>query len=93
MTSPITIDAAMEDKALLGAALGDLATWQTWRTVLRGAFALPFTDDDRRTFAAIAGGREPPAQRDCGSTPAGDRAKAGLPGWWAFILLPLWPIA
>jgi len=30
------IDEALCDSALLGAALGDPASWQTWRAVLKG---------------------------------------------------------
>jgi hypothetical protein len=35
-------------------------TWDNWRTVLRGAFALPMSDDERATFRSLAE-REPPA--------------------------------
>jgi hypothetical protein len=63
MTSAITIDAALADANLLGAALGDLGSWQTWRTVLKAAFGLSFNREDARTFASIAGSRQPPGQR------------------------------
>ena len=36
----ITIDAALQDPQLLGAALGDPVTWQTWLTVLKAAFGI-----------------------------------------------------
>jgi hypothetical protein len=58
-----TIDAALSDPRLLGAALGDSASWSTWLTVLRAAFALPLDERQRATFASVAGGRKPPPQR------------------------------
>ena len=36
----VTIDHALRDKHLLGAALGDAAPWGTWLTVLRAAFGI-----------------------------------------------------
>jgi hypothetical protein len=62
MTTP-TIDQALADKRLLGGALGDLTSWQTWLCVLRAAFGLPLTDAERATFAKIAGDRSPPGKR------------------------------
>ena len=59
----INIDAAMADVNLLGAELGDQSTWRTWRTGLRAAFALKLDDDERATFALIAGDRAPPENR------------------------------
>jgi hypothetical protein len=59
----ITIDAAISDPALLGAALTPLETWQTWRTVLKATFGVELNDDEMRTFAAVAGSRAPPTQR------------------------------
>ena len=38
MTTPHTIDDALTDPALLGAALGDITTWRTWRIVFKAAF-------------------------------------------------------
>ena len=38
MTGAITIDAALADENLLGAALGPVAPWSTWLAVLRAAF-------------------------------------------------------
>ena len=58
-----TIDQALLDRNLLGAALGDLASWQRWLTVLRAAFALPMTELDRATFVQVAGDRAPPSHR------------------------------
>jgi hypothetical protein len=60
---PITIDEALADKRLLGAALGDPRTWTTWRAVLRAAFGLRLSDTQRSAFATVAGDREPPARR------------------------------
>jgi hypothetical protein len=59
----VNIDRALTDRHLLGAALGDLAPWSTWRTALKAAFALPLDDDERAVFAQIAGGRPPPQNR------------------------------
>jgi hypothetical protein len=36
----ISIDQALRDPHLLGAALGDLRTWARWLVVLRAAFGL-----------------------------------------------------
>jgi hypothetical protein len=60
---PITIDAALADPNLLGAALGDLTSWATWRVVLRAAFGIKLDDTQAKTFAAIAGGRAVPGRR------------------------------
>jgi Terminase large subunit, ATPase domain len=59
----ITIDRALSDPQLLGAALGNPAPWQTWLTVLRAAFGLPLTDEQRATFHSVAGERGPPTDR------------------------------
>jgi hypothetical protein len=59
----IPIDRAILDKHLLGAALGDPQTWAQWLAVLRAAFALPMSDDDRTRFHAVAGDRDPPSRR------------------------------
>ena len=60
MKRTISVDAALRDRQLLGAALGDLASWRTWSIALKGAFALPLNDAERTIFDAIAGGRTPP---------------------------------
>jgi hypothetical protein len=59
----ITIDEALADEKLLGAALGDPASWQTWTSVLRATFGLPLSAQDHERFQAVAGQREPPTQR------------------------------
>ena len=62
-TIPRTIDQALADRKLLGAALGDAATWQVWRVALKAAFGIELNRDEARAFASIAGSRKPPAQR------------------------------
>ena len=61
----ISIDQALRDRNLLGAALGDLRTWVRWLVVLRAAFGLgiAMSEDERAAFAEIAGGRAPPTRR------------------------------
>jgi hypothetical protein len=62
--APITIESAMTDRKLLGAALGNLEDWTTWLISVKAAFALGFiTDREREIFAQIAGGRAPPEHR------------------------------
>jgi hypothetical protein len=63
LTSPITIDRALLDKQLLGAALGDPASWSVWLSVLCAAFGLVLNREQRRLFASVAGDRKPPEQR------------------------------
>jgi hypothetical protein len=60
---PIAIDRALCDRHLLGAALGDVETWAVWLAILRAAFALPMSDDDRKLFAQVASERDVPTQR------------------------------
>ena len=59
----ITIDAALQDPKLLGAALGDPKTWATWMTVLKSGFGIELNRDERRAFASVAGSREPPSRK------------------------------
>lgn len=58
-----TIADAMDDPALLGAALGDGATWQTWRAILKAAFGLGLNRDEARAFASVSNGRKAPDKR------------------------------
>jgi phage terminase large subunit-like protein len=58
-----TIDEALHEHALLGAALGLWHTWTAWLAVLRAAFGLPLDTEQLAMFAAVAGDRKPPAQR------------------------------
>ena len=53
----------LHDPALLGAALGDIESWQAWRIILKAAFGLTLNREEARAFAAVAGERKPPAQR------------------------------
>jgi hypothetical protein len=59
----ITIDRALQDSKLLGASLGDPATWATWLVTLKAAFGIALTDDERRAFESIAGSRQPPSRK------------------------------
>jgi len=64
MSATFTIDRALTDKRLLGAAFdGDATTWQTWRTVLKAAFGLELNREEARAFASVAGSRAPPTKR------------------------------
>jgi hypothetical protein len=58
-----TIDRALRDRRLLGAALGDAGSWSTWLAVLRASFGPPLDDDQRQLFASVAGNRAPPTKR------------------------------
>ena len=53
----VDIDRALIDQQLLGAALGDVAPWSTWRVVMKAAFGLVLNEEEARTFATIAGNR------------------------------------
>jgi len=59
----ISIDDALTDRQLLGAALEDLDSWSTWRVILKAAFGEPLTDDELSLFKTLAGGRAAPAER------------------------------
>jgi hypothetical protein len=59
----INIADALRDDQLMGAALGDLVTWRIWLVALAAAFGLPLDAEGLEVFAAIAGGRAPPARR------------------------------
>ncbi|WFU09100.1 terminase [Rhizobium sp. CB3090] len=62
MTSLITIEDVMTDSA----AFGDLfsgQSWAAWRAILKAAYALPLTAEERSIFDSVSGGREPPTQR------------------------------
>jgi hypothetical protein len=60
---PITIDRALLDKRLLGAALGEPDSWAKWLVVLRAAFGMNLNRADRRVFETVAGRRTPPKRR------------------------------
>src|SRR3974377_1231186 len=59
----ISIDQALRDRNLLGAALGDIPSWETWLIILRATFGLPLDDKQRELFSQVAGNRTPPAKR------------------------------
>jgi hypothetical protein len=59
----ISVDKALRDKNLLGAALGPATSWETWLTVLRAAFALDLSDKEMELFHSVAGERRPPSKR------------------------------
>jgi phage terminase large subunit-like protein len=63
MSQQHTIDDALRDPHLLGAALVDQGSWRVWRVVLKSAFGLALDEEEARVFAAVAGGRAPPTQR------------------------------
>jgi hypothetical protein len=51
----------LDDPELLGEHYAG-ASWNTWRCVLKAAFALPMTAAERRRFQEVAGGRAPPGK-------------------------------
>jgi hypothetical protein len=61
--SMVTIDQALHDRRLLGAALQPLETWATWSIVLKAAFGMSLTDAELAAFHAIAGERGLPLRR------------------------------
>jgi hypothetical protein len=63
VSATFTIDPAITDSRLLGAALGPPQRWQTWRAALRAAFGLPLRAPEADLFATMAGGRAPPTKR------------------------------
>src|SRR5438105_3812458 len=58
-----TIDQALSDRQLLGAALGDVTSWQGWLAILRAAFGLPLSPEQYLLFDEVAGARLAPAKR------------------------------
>jgi hypothetical protein len=59
MTFPIT--AVMDDAALLGPWFTG-PSWNTWRSVLKAAFALSMDKEERHLLATVAH-RDPPSRR------------------------------
>jgi hypothetical protein len=57
------ISQALNDPLLLGAALGDIASWKVWLAVLRAAFGLSLDRDQKVIFSSVADGRPPPPVR------------------------------
>ena len=57
-------DQVLADPNLLGAALGgDLSSWSVWVALLKATFGVKLTDAERKTFATVAGDRQPPHDR------------------------------
>jgi hypothetical protein len=57
----VSIDEALRDPQLLGAALGDPRTWSTWLAVLRASAGLPLRNlEEEEAFDAVSGHRIPP---------------------------------
>ena len=61
--SAVTIEQALTDPQLLGAALGPPETWSTWLATLKACFGLELNRAERRAFEAIAGSRKPPEHK------------------------------
>ena len=61
MKRQVAIVDAMNSKRLFAPYFSG-ESWNGWRTVLRGAFALPMTEPDRAFFLTVAG-RDPPTKR------------------------------
>jgi hypothetical protein len=59
----VSIERALADRKLLGAALGDLSTWSIWVSVLKGAYGRRLDPAERVLFGQVAGGRSPPERR------------------------------
>jgi Terminase large subunit, T4likevirus-type, N-terminal len=54
------IDQAILDQNLLGAGLGDPASWRGWLSILKAAFGLRLTEGEQAFFASVAGARVAP---------------------------------
>jgi hypothetical protein len=57
------IDRALLDRRMLGAGFADISTWRTWLVILKAAFGLRLSEEERATFTAVAGNRAVPTQR------------------------------
>ncbi len=55
---PSIID-ALHDPSLFGEWLGDPTSWAAWIAILKGAFGLPMTRSERRTFHKLTQRRPP----------------------------------
>jgi hypothetical protein len=62
-TSELTIEQALRDTNLLGAALGEVSSWSSWLTVLKAAFGQQLSEQELTTFHAVAGERPVPTSR------------------------------
>ena len=63
MKPQISIERALTDRNLLGAALGPIETWRSWLVTLKGAFAEAMSEEELAIFAQLSGGRAAPARR------------------------------
>ena len=81
---------AMSDPAMF-APWFQSASWNAWRAVLKGAFALPMDEADLEVFARLAGGRAPPTKRVkelwivAGRRSGKDSIASGIAAWAASI--------
>jgi hypothetical protein len=62
VTFPVSIDEALGDPQLLGAALGPTDSWGAWLAVLKASFGRRLTRSEARAFAQVAGGRRAPVE-------------------------------
>lgn len=58
-----TLDEALQDPNLFGAALGDIDSWSMWLAVLRASQGQPLNEHDSKLFASVSGNRTPPDHR------------------------------
>lgn len=61
--SELSIEQALRDSNLLGAALGNPKSWSTWLTVLKAAFGQQLTEQELTVFEQVAGERPVPTSR------------------------------
>ena len=62
MSGTVNIAEACADPGLFGEWLGDLESWAAWMAILKGAFALPMSRSERRTFRKLTQ-RKPPKRQ------------------------------
>jgi len=63
VTALVTVAQAFASKRLIGAALGDLASWTTWLSVVKAGYGLPLKPTETEAFALVSGGRQPPTRK------------------------------
>jgi hypothetical protein len=61
--SELSIEQALRDNNLLGAALGEVSSWSNWLTVLKAAFGQELTSSELTVFEQVAGERPVPKHR------------------------------
>jgi hypothetical protein len=62
LLTSISISAALADRNLLGAAIGDMGSWSTRLSLLKASFGDALSTRDREVFARVAGNRLPPSR-------------------------------